>query len=97
MMSGGVMTIYDRKKVHFLKAYLMLVVVGAVLGFLVGAVQGGILGMAMGLLGVAMETIPRVTSFTGGLLGLVVGFFVFRWTIRKYIFPQLAFWEKVEI
>lgn len=76
-------------EVKFLKAYTIYALVGAVCGFFAGAGQGFILGMAMALAGVEPQIIPIITGITGFITGLIISFFIYRWSIRKFIIPQL--------
>jgi hypothetical protein len=76
-------------EIKFLKAYAIYVVVGFLAGAIVGAIQGFILGAILGAFGYPMEDIPLITGITGFLFGVFVSFFVFRWSIRKFILTQL--------
>jgi high-affinity Fe2+/Pb2+ permease len=58
-------------------------------GAIVGAIQGAILGTILGILGYT-EDIALITGVTGFLLGIVISFFVFKWSIRKFILTQLS-------
>ena len=75
-------------EIKFLKAYLIYTIVGVLAGAVAGAIQGALLGTILGILGYT-ENIALITGITGFLVGIVISFFVFRWSIRKFIFTQL--------
>jgi hypothetical protein len=77
-------------EIRYLKAYLIYTLCGTLAGVVAGGVQGFILGLALGIAGVPMARIPIITGITGFLAGGVVGFFIFRWSIRAFVLPQLA-------
>jgi ABC-type uncharacterized transport system permease subunit len=56
----------------------------------VGAVQGAVLGVIMGVAGVDVRTIQITCGITGFIFGSIVSFFAFRWVIRTQIIPQLT-------
>jgi hypothetical protein len=76
-------------EIKFLKAYLIYTIVGVLVGAIAGALQGAILGTILGILGYT-ENIPIITGITGFLFGIVISFFVFRWSIRQFILTQLT-------
>ena len=76
-------------EIKYLKAYVIYVAVGFIVGAIVGAIQGAILGAVLGALGHPTENIPLITGITGFFFGVFVSFFVFRWSIKKFILTQL--------
>jgi len=75
--------------VKFLKCYVVYTLCAGLAGFTVGLIQGAILGFILGIAGVELRVIPFITGITGFITGSIVGFFIFRWAIRKYIFNQI--------
>lgn len=77
-------------EIRYLKAYLIYTVCATLAGFAAGAFQGFLLGVALALAGVPTQRISLITGITGFFAGALVGFFVFRWSIRTFVLPQLA-------
>jgi hypothetical protein len=81
--------IINMNEIKFLKAYLLYTFVGVLAGAVAGAIQGALLGAVLGILSYA-DNIPLITGITGFLVGIVISFFVFRWSIQKFILTQLT-------
>ncbi len=76
-------------ELKYLKPFIIYNLISVIAGCLIGGVQGAILGAILGMFGVDVETIVTVTTITGAICGTIVSFFVFRWTIKTQIIPQL--------
>lgn len=51
-------------------------------GGVAGGITGGLLGFMMGMARVDLETIRKVTGFIGGVLGLGLGIYSFRFYLK---------------
>lgn len=83
-------------EIKFLKAYVLYVLVGFIAGAIIGAIQGFILGLILGIAGYPIEKIPIITGTTGFCFGVIISFFVFRWSIQKFILTQLDETQQIE-
>ena len=77
-------------EVKFLKCYVVYTLCAGLAGFAIGLIQGAILGIILGIAGVELRIIPIITGITGFITGSIVGFFIFRWAIRKFIINQIC-------
>lgn len=76
------------KGIIYVKTWVTYTLISLLGGFIVGAVQGFILGLILSLCKVSFEVISKTTAVTGFIAGLVISFFVFKWSIEKFILPQ---------
>lgn len=77
------------EKISYLKGFVIYTLAATLAGFAVGALQGAVIGGALGMVGFPLERIKLVTGLTGFVCGLIVAFFIFRWSIQKFILPQI--------
>lgn len=77
-------------KISFVKGYLIYLVCASLAGLVAGAIQGGVLGFILGLAGVGLDKITIITAITGFLVGTLIGYFIFRWAICRFILPQFT-------
>lgn len=77
--------------IKYIKAWFFYSVALVFAGIGAGMLVGGIAGGIMGAQGVDLEstTFQFVIFGLSFVVQLVVSFFVYRWSIQKYIFPQL--------
>lgn len=86
--------------VRFLKAYVIYLVVSFIAAVVVGASAGGILGFIIGFvmgfegkdqdsMVATMASLNPYFSLLGFIAALFAGFFVYRWSIRRFIVPQI--------
>ncbi|MDX2109823.1 MAG: hypothetical protein SFY80_06220 [Verrucomicrobiota bacterium] len=75
--------------IKYFKAWAIFALVAMVGGFLVGAVIGFILGALLGIAGVSLKDIKTITGIVGFCLGLIVSYYTFRWSVKKYIIDPL--------
>src|SRR5215467_8980906 len=78
------------KEIDYLRAWAVFWVLSTVGGFLVGLVAGGMLGFVLGGLGVHMRTIKILCGVLGFLLGIPLSYFLFQFSIRKFLVPKLS-------
>lgn len=71
--------------IKYIKTWVIYTLISLLGGFIVGAVQGFILGLILSLCKVSFEVISKTTAVTGFVAGLLVSFFVFKWSIEKFI------------
>ena len=86
-----------KNEIKYLKAYAIYVLVGFLAGAIIGFIQGVILGAILGALGYPIEKIPLITGITGFFFGIFVSFFIFRWSIQKFILTQLDEAKKIDV
>jgi len=84
-------------EIKFLKVYVIYVLVGFIAGAIIGAIQGFILGAILGIADYPIENIPLITGITGFFFGVFISFFVFRWSIQKFIITQLDEAQKISV
>lgn len=82
------------KEIKYFKTWMIYTAVSLLGGFVAGAVQAFILGLILSLVKVPLDIISRTTAITGFIAGLIISFFVFKWSVKKFILPQTA--EKQE-
>ena len=84
------------RKVKFFKAWIIFFIVGTschmLTSFLAGGVLGAILGFIYGGLGKELDLKPLqpIFAFVGFLVVLPISFICFKWSIRKFILPQIT-------
>jgi hypothetical protein len=77
-------------KLGFFKAWVMFLIVGTIGGVAAGFVAGAVLGAIMGLAGAEMESIRRGGQIIGFLAALPVSYYVYKWSIEKYVLTSLG-------
>jgi len=75
--------------VRFVKAWVLFILLATICSAGAGMLVGAVAGAAMGAAGVELSTIMRIGQLLGFLVSLPISFIVFRWSITKYILPQL--------
>jgi cation transporter-like permease len=76
-------------KVPYFKSWAIFFLITGVGGFIVGAVLGGLVGVAMGSSGVSPTIILVVTGFLGFVVSLPISFFTFKWVAERYLVAPL--------
>lgn len=85
------------KEIKYIKAWALFFLVATVGGFLAGAIVGGIAGFGIGLTNAGNP--ERIASFTplfqalGFIVALPVSFYTFKWSISRFIIPQILISE----
>lgn len=75
--------------IKYFKTWIIYTLISILAAFVAGAIQGSIIGFLLGLIGIHLETISKITSITGIIAGTVISFFIFKWTINKFIVVNL--------
>lgn len=81
-MTSGKIPYFKAWFIFYLGSTLIALGVGMVVGFLVGAI--------LGIAGVEIITIQRTCAILGGLLGVVISYFIFRWVIDRFVVPAVS-------
>ncbi len=78
------------KETDYFKTWAIYTVLALVGGFIAGAIVGGVVGAILGVLGVPVKTISFFTGCLGFVIGLVVSYFCFRFTVAKFLVPCIT-------
>ena len=78
----------------YLKAWIVFFLIATTAGSLAGALAGGIAALFIGILNPGDTTVLASNKFLFQALGLLVtlpiSFFVYKWSVKKFILPQLG-------
>jgi hypothetical protein len=77
-------------RIPYFKAWLIYSVATVLLAFFGGMAVGAVMGFIMGAAGVQIETIRTVGGILGMVVGIIVSFIMFRWTIDKFVIPAIT-------
>ena len=77
-------------KINYLKVWGIFVLTTVAGSFLGGFVMGLVVGIVFGVLGYSPEQVAGVARVFGFILGLVVSFLAFQWSVKKYIVSKLS-------
>lgn len=77
-------------RIPYFKAWLIYSVATVLLAFFGGMAIGAVMGFIMGAAGVPINTISTVGGILGMVVGIVVSFIMFRWTVDKFIVPAIT-------
>lgn len=76
-------------KVSFFKGWIINFVLAIIMAALAGVVVGIILGIVSVIVGMDKNTTHVITTIAGIPCGLISSFYFYRWSINKYILPQV--------
>lgn len=76
--------------IPYFKAWIIFAIVSVLLGFFGGMAIGFVVGFAMGVAGMPIESIQLVCTILGLIVGLVASFATFRWVVDRFIVPAVA-------
>ena len=76
-------------EIKFRDAYIIYIFVGFVANIIIFPIQSFLLFGILASFGVHIESILLIIQITGILFGVFVSFFVFRWSVKKFILIQL--------
>jgi uncharacterized membrane protein len=76
-------------EVRYFKAWLLFFLIATVGGFVVGAIFGAVVGFTLGVAGMSVEVITLITGALGLIVALPISYFSFRWSVHRYIIPQI--------
>lgn len=76
-------------KVSFFKAWIINFVLAVIMAALGGVVVGIILGIVSIIAGIDKNTTHVITTIAGIPCGLISSFYFYKWSINKYILPQV--------
>jgi len=68
-------------------AWLCFFLISGVGGMVVGGLVGAAVGAGLGMAGWSIEAIQIATFVLGIVLGVPISYFVFLWSIRRFIVP----------
>jgi hypothetical protein len=74
----------------YLKAWLINLILAIIISLVAGVIIGAIFGFILGLAGVDRSVITILSGIIGFLIGLYSMFFSYKWSIKKFIIPQLS-------
>ena len=77
------------REVRYVKAWLINFVLAVSVAFAAGAILGFILGIILIVTGFEKETVSLLSGLIGFPLGLFSSFYFYKWSIKKYIIPQM--------
>jgi hypothetical protein len=78
------------KNTVYLKAWFFFFLVATIGGAAAGAVVGAIIGAVLSGSNIPLPTITMVGATVGFLIGLPISYFTFRWSIQRFILPNLG-------
>ena len=74
----------------YLKAWFLFFLVATLGGAIAGALLGGMLGFVLSMAGVSVPAIKLIGTIAGFIIGLPISFFAFKWSVRRFILPNLS-------
>jgi len=80
----------------FVKAFILLMLCSFIGGFLAGAIIGGVLGAAIALVGGSMNSVQVAAPIVGGLTGICITYFFFRFLVLRLIVRKLMPFANIE-
>ncbi|UCC22796.1 MAG: hypothetical protein JSW23_01630 [Planctomycetota bacterium] len=79
----------DDTQIKFFKGWLIFFIISTICGLIAGLVTGAILGFILGVAGTDIEIIKLAGGAAGFIVGLPISFVCYRWSIRRFILPQV--------
>ena len=73
----------------YLKAWLINFILAIITAIVAGAIIGAIIGFILGIAGVDRSAISMLCGIIGLFIGLYSSFVFYKWSIKKFIIPQL--------
>lgn len=76
--------------INYFKAWIIFFAISTILGLLAGGITGGVLGVIYGIMGKSIEDNLLLFQTIGFIAGMIVSFFVYKWSVKKYILEEIA-------
>ena len=78
------------KESDYAKGWFVFILAATIVGALAGAVLGALMGAVLAGAGASLDIVRTIASITGGLAGLAVSYFLFRYAVRRFIVSKLS-------
>lgn len=78
------------RPLRYFKAWILFLILSLFGGFGAGMAAGSVIGAIMGAAGQNLQTIATTCRVVGYALGVVVSFICYRWSVQKFIVPQMS-------
>ncbi|MGL1931635.1 MAG: hypothetical protein OCC45_07715 [Desulfotalea sp.] len=81
-------TSHKNAEIRFFKAWIINFILALVAALVAGTIIGVILGVVLAVIGTDQGTIVSISGVVGVPVGLFASFYIYKWSIKKYIMPQ---------
>ncbi len=78
------------EELKYFKAWIINFILGIIVALIAGVIIGAIIGFVLGVARIDRNTVSMLCGIAGLFIGLLSSFYFYRWSIKKFIIPQLT-------